>query len=648
MTSSNRFDGQFFSGEGDAEYLRMLDIARRMHAPDPELQNLSMLYSPKWNGLVEGERWDAWWIQNSYGATYCSLPFLTEPFLTFLQNSHELWFERMGDGKTPRDFTLHADKKVRTWVAPDGCLCDAASDKFYVPRQGDGDIDINDWAVEFTAAGLLMQCEMLLIERERERIERELPRLRRCAEFLESRRDPANNLFLAGPAANLLGPSYAGWRKADGTYGMAYLSGLSVTYIAALDRLIELEKLSRQADRAQMYAARREAAKDGLAKLTTDEGYFIKSLDPDGTRHGVYGAAKHGYFEASVNHDAICFRVADDAQARQIYAKIASIPGLRPHDVIITNYPGLDDMYRNDGSFQFGRWVNGGHWSTCEARMIMAYLRLGAFDDAKRSMRHFLALARAFHLDEPLKDFGATPWFDKDPIMLCYDAFGVPGAMMRGLFEYRYTAESLILYPHIAPDLRRLEQRCPVRFGSKRLYLNTTGSGPIRAVTVNGAKWTDFDEGSIRLAYEAMPDEATIEIALGGASPPPRDRATRAGPRHLEERQTLDPEWLVPARRLGRFIENLRSIGAAETYEASHARLGLDAMNAAMRRRELIARGEIEPLPPSAQEPAEASYRDAARRLVSGLESLMDLYSRSQDARQRTIAQAWSAAAAAN
>src|SRR5512140_1037308 len=49
-----RFDGQFFSGAGDAEYLRLLDTARRMFAPDPEYQNLAMLYMPAWNGLVEG------------------------------------------------------------------------------------------------------------------------------------------------------------------------------------------------------------------------------------------------------------------------------------------------------------------------------------------------------------------------------------------------------------------------------------------------------------------------------------------------------------------------------------------------------------------------------------------------------------------
>lgn len=64
--AADRFVGRHFAGEGDADYLQLLDTARRMFEPDPEFQNLSMLYMPAWNGLVEGPTWDAWWIQNSY------------------------------------------------------------------------------------------------------------------------------------------------------------------------------------------------------------------------------------------------------------------------------------------------------------------------------------------------------------------------------------------------------------------------------------------------------------------------------------------------------------------------------------------------------------------------------------------------------
>src|SRR5205814_771343 len=142
---AEEFDGKHFSGNGDVEYIKLLETARRQFEPDPELQNLSMLYEPSWNGLVEGPTWDAWWIQNSYGGTYCWLPFAVEPWATFIANSQKLWFDHQGDGKT-------ADKNG--YVAPDGCLVDCANLKTWYYRQGDGRHDIHDWFMEATAAGV--------------------------------------------------------------------------------------------------------------------------------------------------------------------------------------------------------------------------------------------------------------------------------------------------------------------------------------------------------------------------------------------------------------------------------------------------------------------------------------------------------------
>lgn len=510
--ASPQFNGKYFAGDGDTDYVQLLETAARMYYPDPEIQNISMLYTPAWNGFVEGPTWGAWWIQNSYGPTYCSLPFFIEPYTTFIQNSQDLWFNQMGDGKR---------KGANDWVAPDGCLCDAASPNWIVYKQGDGRTDIHDWGMEFTAAGVVLQSELLLISRDPAAIAHYLPMLERSADFIESRRDPKNNLFLAGPAGNLLAPSYAAWKKPDGTYDKAYLAGLSITYIAGLDRLIELEKMAGNPEKAARYAERRDLAKKGLPALTTDEGYFIKYLDPDGTKHGVYGAPVHGYFEAICNHDAIAFRVVDDAQARKIYEKIVSIPGLRRHDVIITNCPGLDDTYEptESGLWSFGTWVNGGHWTTCEARMMMGYCRLGAYDDARRSMKHILEFAKVFRLDNNLVDFGAKPYQPNQPINCVYDSWGAPAALIRGLFEYLYKAEGLTLLPHIPTGITRLEQRFPIRFGAKRLYLSTSGNGPVTSVNVNGKSWKQFDGQSVFLAYDETPEVAMVSIGLGGAAP---------------------------------------------------------------------------------------------------------------------------------
>ncbi|MCC6730297.1 MAG: hypothetical protein IT208_13250 [Chthonomonadales bacterium] len=539
-TTGATYEGRYIGGEGDAHYLSLLNAARRMLAPDPELQNLAMLYDPAWNGFTEGPTWNAWWIQNSYGPTLCSIPFLEEPYLTFLQNAQDLWFDQMGDGR--RVGALGG-------VAPDGCLCDAARPGWIVYKQGDGRTDIHDWGVEFTAAGLLLQAELLLSTRDRVAISRYLPMLERCADFLETRRDPSNGLYLAGPAGNLLAPSYAGWRRPDGTYGMAYLAGLSVTTIAALERLEALERLAGRPEAAREHAGRRARALEALPRLATADGYFVKSLDPDGTRHGVFGAERHGYFEAVVNHDAIALDVVDDARAARIWRTMGAIRGLRPHDFVITNYPGLDDMYQPPtGIWEFGTWVNGANWSTCEARMILAYYRLGAWEDARRSMRRLLEFAHRYALDNPLSNFGGTVSWYRHPIYLTYDAFGVPAALLRGLFGYRYGAHALRITPRVPPGIARVEQRFPVRFGARRLFLTARGAGPLREVRVNGRPVPCAD-GSVELPYRDLPDTARVELLLGDAAPGkaqrlPRNRVPAPPPEG-------DPFWHDPPGRAG-------------------------------------------------------------------------------------------------
>lgn len=582
LAFGQRFEGRHYRGAGDVEYLELLDIAARMMEPDPEYQNLSMLYTPKWNGLVEGPTWNAWWIQNSYGTSYTALPLLREPFVRFLQNSQDLWFDQMGDGK--REGCPEEPK--HSWVAPDGALCDAARPGCIIYRQGDGKRAMHDWGMEFTAAGIVLQSEALLINRDAKAIARFLPLLERAANFIESRRDPKNNLFLAGPAGNLMAPSYAGWRRPDGSYGQAYLAGLSITYIAALDRLIEIEKMAGHADKVKLYAARREQARSGLPLLTTSEGYFIKSLDPDGARHGVYGARRYGYFETAPNHDAIAFRVVDDAQATKIYEKIASIPQLRPHGLIITNFPSLDDMYTEPVAlWRFGHWVNGGHWSTCEARIMMAYYRLGKYEDARTSMKKILTFARRFRMDNNLPDFGNTVYQPKEPINITYDAFAIPAALRRGLFEYLYRADGLTLLPHIPTGITEIEQRDPVRFGNKRLYLAVYGNGPVRRVTVNGREWKRFSATSIELPYAETPDDAVVLIAAGQG-------------------------------RIGKASFDIRP---REDYTAAHRRLIADAERVIGERAKLKAAGKLPPLEPASQAAADKSYTETLERLRQGL-----------------------------
>ena len=657
-TNDLRFEGKHYRGRGDVEYLRLLETARRMFEPDPELQNLSMLYMPSWNGLVEGPTWDAWWIQNSYGTTYSILPLLREPFITFLQNAQDLWFDQMGDGKRV------GAKPPFDWVAPDGCLCDAARPGWIVYKQGDGRTTIHDWGMEFTAAGVVLQSELLLISRDARAIAHYLPMLERSANFIETRRDPKNNLFLAGPAGNLLAPSYAGWRRPDGTYDKAYLAGLSVTSIAALDRLIELEKLAGRKEQAALYTQRRDLARRGLALLTTDEGYFIRSLDPDGVKHGVFGAERHGYFEAPPNHDAIAFRVADDAQAERIYRKIASLPGLRPHDFILPNYPSYDDMYEKpEGLWGYGTWVNGGHWSTCEARMVLAYYRLGKFEDARKSMRQLLSFAERFRMDNPLTKCGSDVYQPNQPINLCYDTLGPAAAFMRGLFEYLYRADGLTLVPHVPPAMTELEQLDPVRFGNKRILLSTVGTGPITAVRVNGRKWKQFDRATVFLPYAKTPELARVQIVFGEAksmggrassraqsSPATQGNQASRGrsPSQVGEVASSQPGDLAAlekrAVRLQDFERRLAAAGLGASYEAEHARLAAECVAAVGLRRQLIERGQIKPLADAREAAADRLYVDTATKLCDGLEALLKTYENVGDRQKTLVYGAWARA----
>jgi hypothetical protein len=657
-TNDLRFEGKHYRGRGDVEYLRLLETARRMFEPDPELQNLSMLYMPSWNGLVEGPTWDAWWIQNSYGTTFSILPLLREPFITFLQNAQDLWFDQMGDGKRV------GAKPPFDWVAPDGCLCDAARPGWIVYKQGDGRTTIHDWGMEFTAAGVVLQSELLLISRDARAIAHYLPMLERSANFIETRRDPKNNLFLAGPAGNLLAPSYAGWRRPDGTYDKAYLAGLSVTSIAALDRLIELEKLAGRKEQAALYTQRRDLARRGLALLTTDEGYFIRSLDPDGVKHGVFGAERHGYFEAPPNHDAIAFRVADDAQAERIYRKIASLPGLRPHDFILPNYPSYDDMYEKpEGLWGYGTWVNGGHWSTCEARMVLAYYRLGKFEDARKSMRQLLSFAERFRMDNPLTKCGSDVYQPNQPINLCYDTLGPAAAFMRGLFEYLYRADGLTLVPHVPPAMTELEQLDPVRFGNKRILLSTVGTGPITAVRVNGRKWKQFDRATVFLPYAKTPELARVQIVFGEAksmggrassraqsSPATQGNQASRGrsPSQVGEVASSQPGDLAAlekrAVRLQDFERRLAAAGLGASYEAEHARLAAECVAAVGLRRQLIERGQIKPLADAREAAADRLYVDTATKLCDGLEALLKTYENVGDRQKTLVYGAWARA----
>eukprot|EP00042_Codosiga_hollandica_P038236 m.309148 g.309148 ORF g.309148 m.309148 type:complete len:926 (+) comp55339_c0_seq1:5-2782(+) len=512
---AQEFAGQYFSGTGDTDYLQLLDISRRMWAADPVYQTVPMLYSGGSDGLLEGPTWDAWWTQNSYGTTMTSLPFMDAAVFRWTRHSQEWWFDHMANGS-------QAEYGGNQGWAPDGCLCDDGGPTYCNYKQGDGNVPIHDWTLEETLSAVIMQAELLLISRNETAIAHFLPLFLRTLNLIESRRDTTVNMLLSGPSSNLLAPSFAAWKLEDGKYAHAYLAGLSISYIAALNRVLELETLMGNEYYVALYSERIEATYDGLFNFLAPTGdYFVKSIDPNGTVHGVLGQDIHGYFETSPNHDAIAWRVVDDALAEKIFARIVSLGSdLRPNVFVLPNYPGYDDMEGSppyEGLWSYGYWVNGGVWTTCEARMIMAYYRLGATDDCAASVRQILTFADIWRMDNPLTNFGASVYQPSEPINLTIDAFGSPSAFIRGLFEYLYQAFTLTLIPHVPTNVTQLQQNFGIRWGAYMLFIDCSGnsSSGIQQVTINGIAnhpALSFNATAAILTYSLMPTASPLSL----------------------------------------------------------------------------------------------------------------------------------------
>jgi hypothetical protein len=542
---ANRYDGAFCSGEGDADFLRLIDESFAFFNPNPAVPNLTMVYKPEWDTFVEGAGWEGWWIQNGYGFSYSATPFLQEPWFSTLQRSWDLHWDNQGDGKR---MSMWGGSPTGSWfshlVAPDGSLGDMARPGEIGFKQGDGDQNVHDWFYEAAAAGLVMQAEILLASRDLKAIHHYLPKMERACTFIEQTRDPKNNLFLVGPASNLLAPSYGGVKQPDGSLGKGYLSGLSITYLAALERLAELYRMTDDKEKLDVCEHRQKITRESLPLLMTSGGYFAKSVEPGGTKHGVLGQEHFGYLEGVANADAVALRVVDEKTAQSIYNTIAKYPDIRPFDFLMTNAPGLDDTYWKGGSMpgegpeefrQYGQWVNGGVWGTVEGRAILMYYRLGKFEDIRRSATRAMKWAKDFRMDAPWCQRGENTrnlWSDVGKyqvggISVMIDNFAIPAATIRGLFDYEYQFDRLVLRPRIPGSITYYAQKQPIRFGEKKIYLSCRNRGPeVKSVTLNGAAMTIATPGEVVLMYSEIPANAEIEITTGGGWP---ESASTAG-----------------------------------------------------------------------------------------------------------------------
>lgn len=654
------YNGKYCSGEGDTDFLRLIDESFAFFHSNPVVPNLTMIYNSEWDTFTEGAGWGAWWIQNSYGFSYAVTPFLQEPWFSILQNSWDLFWDNQGDGVRKGLWGDGTPNQLSELVAPDGGLGDTAAPGKIIYKQGDGDVKMHDWFYEATAACLVMQSEILLVNRDKKALEHYLPKMERACNFIERARDPKNNLFLVGPACNLLAPSYGGVKQPDGTFGKGYLTGVTITYLAALDRMIEIYKFSENKEKLSEFEHRQKITRESLNLLLAPAGYLVKSVEPGGVKHGVLGQKQFGYLEGTVNADAVALRVVDTKTSEKIYNQIASFPAIRPFDFLLTNAPGLDDTYRAwgkssgkelDGFWTFGDWVNGGVWGTVEGRAILMYYRLGKFEDVRRSANRAMKWAKDFRMDAPWSQQGentSNPWSDKGKfkvggVSVMVDNFAIPAATIRGLFDYDYRSDRLIIRPRIPGSVTQYKQNEPVRFGEKKLFFScTNGGSKISSVKVNGKEIPvdNFDE--IALFYNDLPMEAQIEITTNsGVEPELQTSVYPVNPALIADHPVSAkmPDSLAkPYLIFSEMKKQLATLPGCD-IELAYLNEAIQSFeNCRIRETLETGPGYFRAITPERKKGINQFYEQSALTMFKGFENRMEKYASGNDFREKQIA----------
>ena len=95
------------------------------------------------------------------------------------------------------------------------------------------------------------------------------------------------------------------------------------------------------------------------------------------------------------------------------------------------------------------------------------------------------------------------------------------------------------------------------------------------------------------------------------------------------------------AEALRELETELLAAGLRESYEATHVRVALQAIETAALRHNLQLSGEIKPLPQPAEAAADRAYAETAARLCDGLEAVLKSYESSSDSTRQKLHRLW-------
>jgi hypothetical protein len=100
-------------------------------------------------------------------------------------------------------------------------------------------------------------------------------------------------------------------------------------------------------------------------------------------------------------------------------------------------------------------------------------------------------------------------------------------------------------------------------------------------------------------------------------------------------------ENTIPLEKIGVFYARLCELGLDETYEAKHARLIVDYVEAIHERAKMKSEGKLYLLPATSQFAADKSYIDAVNRLAQGFRIVMESYSQSDNEDKKRLYKIW-------
>jgi hypothetical protein len=227
------------------------------------------------------------------------------------------------------------------------------------------------------------------------------------------------------------------------------------------------------------------------------------------------------------------------------------------------------------------------------------------------------------------------------------DNFAIPAATIRGLFDYEYRSDRLILRPRVPGTITSYVQKQPVRFGEKSLYLSCDNGGPVvENVEVNGTRLGSFTQEEVVLMYNDLPREAKIEITTTGGWPEDTTSVAYpvvpaiAGPERSGQAGLADlPDSLQKPYEVLTRMKQLLEAEQDAAYERAFVDVALKAFQDYRARVALDpGPGYYRPISPERRASINRFYASAALALYKGLVNRIEKQAAAAPEREKRVA----------